>query len=237
MPEGVSAASPPAEDSLRVPMRDIAAFVRQLSHDLRNHLNAAELQSAFIAEVAEDAELKGEVQRLRAMLAEMGASLQRVSSALAPVRLTPMRYEAGELMEDLRERVSKEFPAASDEIEWSIDCEKAGLEIDPQVLLPALVELFANAFLHGRAAGALQARAEVTGPQFRFSLLEPKANFDGSTESWGERPFAKMKHGHYGLGLARVRSVVRAHDGEIRARYDANKSALITTIILPAAVA
>jgi hypothetical protein len=32
---------------LQVAMPDVARFVRQLSHDLRNHLNAAELQSAF----------------------------------------------------------------------------------------------------------------------------------------------------------------------------------------------
>lgn len=233
MREGVSAASPPAEDGVRVPMQDVSAFVRQLSHDLRNHLNAAELQSAFIAEVAQDGEMKGEVQRLRAMLGEMSASLQRVATALAPIRLTPMPYEAGSFMEDLRQRVNRDFPETGTEIEWSIDCGKALLEIDPQVLLPAFVELFANAFLHGREAGALQARAETEGAQFRFTLMEPKAAFAGSTEGWGERPFAKLKHGHYGLGLARVREVIRAHGGEIRAQYDANKSALITTITLP----
>ena len=37
-------------------------FVRQLNHDLRNHLNAIELQSTFLAELAQDGELKPEVQ-------------------------------------------------------------------------------------------------------------------------------------------------------------------------------
>ena len=63
-------------------MPDVVKFVRQLSHDLRNHLNAAELQSAYIAEIAEDPELKEEIKRLRAMISEVGASLQRVTSAL-----------------------------------------------------------------------------------------------------------------------------------------------------------
>ena len=36
---------------------DIVRFIRQLSHDLRNHLNAIELQSAYIGELERDEEL------------------------------------------------------------------------------------------------------------------------------------------------------------------------------------
>ena len=53
-------------------MRTMVGFVRQLSHDLRNHLNAVELQTAFLNELAETPELKEELQRLREMLSEMG---------------------------------------------------------------------------------------------------------------------------------------------------------------------
>ena len=37
-------------DSLSVPWVDAARFIRQFSHDLRNHLNAIELQSAYMGE-------------------------------------------------------------------------------------------------------------------------------------------------------------------------------------------
>ena len=40
-------------------------FVRQLSHDLRNDLNAIELQSAYIGELTQDQELTTEIKRLR----------------------------------------------------------------------------------------------------------------------------------------------------------------------------
>ena len=40
---------------IQVSMPDVVKFVRQLAHDLRNHLNAAELQSAYLDEIAEDA--------------------------------------------------------------------------------------------------------------------------------------------------------------------------------------
>lgn len=77
MPDNASAATdgPPAD--LQIPMPDVVRFVRQLSHDLRNHLNAAELQSAFLNEIAADAEMKEEISRLRGMLSDMGRDLRR----------------------------------------------------------------------------------------------------------------------------------------------------------------
>ena len=66
-------------DSLSVPWVDTVRFIRQLSHDLRNHLNAIELQSAYISELEGDANLKGEVNRLREMISGLTSTLQQVS--------------------------------------------------------------------------------------------------------------------------------------------------------------
>src|SRR5437667_44953 len=60
-----STASEQHTDSLSVSWTDNVRFVRQLSHDLRNHLNAAELQAVYISELTGDAELKTEIKRLR----------------------------------------------------------------------------------------------------------------------------------------------------------------------------
>jgi hypothetical protein len=76
-------------------------------------------------------------------------------------------------------------------------------------------------------------RRRSTAREFRFTLREPKAAFTGSIENWGRQPFRKLKHGHYGLGLPRVRSIVQAHGGELTAQYDQGSSSLITTVSLP----
>ncbi len=41
-------------DVSNVAWSDVVHFIRQLSHDLRNHLNAIELQSAYISELERD---------------------------------------------------------------------------------------------------------------------------------------------------------------------------------------
>jgi len=213
----------------------VARFVRQLSHDLRNHLNAAELQSAYLAEMGEDAELKAEVTRLRTMLSEMGGSLQRLTDALAPIKLTLMPYAAADFVEDLRQQLGRQLPEESRAIEWSVEAADGSLNIDPQILLQAFLELFANAFRHERGSGSIRAQAATKEAAFTFTLEEPKTAFASEMGSWGRQPFAKLKHGHYGLGLPRVRSIIEAHGGQMQARYDSPSSSLVTTIVLPIA--
>src|SRR5204862_5832417 len=105
-------------DSLSVPWSDTVRFVQQLSHDLRNHLNAIELQSAYISELDANAELKGEIKRLREMISGLTAILQNLSRGVAEVTLNPISYRASDLVEDLRKKVGHEFPNESSEIAW-----------------------------------------------------------------------------------------------------------------------
>ena len=231
------ATKPTPGPDLQVPLSDVVKFVRQLGHDLRNHLNAAELQSAYLAEIAADPELQEEVKRLRAMISEVGTSLQRVSSALSSPRLTLMPYGAGDFVEDLRQKLAATSPDESREIEWKVEVGDATLQIDPQSLQPALIELIANAFRHERGEGSVSIDARVEDERFVFSVREPKRSFDRSTENWGREPFRTVGQGHYGLGLHRSRVIIEAHDGQLEARHDSSASTLITTVVLPLAKA
>jgi K+-sensing histidine kinase KdpD len=216
-------------------MPDVVKFVRQLSHDLRNHLNAAELQAAYIAEIAQDSEVKEEIKRLRAMISEVGTSLQRVTSTLSTARLTLMPYSAADLLDDLRQRLAADYPNDSAQMEWSVQPGDASLEIDPQALQPALRELFGNAFRHGRAEGTISVEARIEGDRFVCTIREPKQSFERSTENWGREPFRTVGQGHYGLGLHRARAIIEAHGGQLNARYDSPASSLITTMVFPLA--
>ena len=227
--------TPAPKPDIHVSMSNVVKFVRQLSHDLRNHLNAAELQSAYIAEIAETPELKEEVKRLRAMISEVGASLQRVTTALSSPRLTSMPYGAADFVEDLRQKVASVYPAESSKVDWSTQVGDAGLDIDPQSLQPALLELFANAFRHDRGEGVISVGARIEGDRFVLTIREPKRNAQSSTENWGGEPFRAIGQGHYGLGLHRSRAIIEAHRGQLNARYDSPGPFLVTTVALPLA--
>jgi len=221
-------------DSLSVPWIDAVRFVHQLSHDLRNHLNAIELQSAYISELDGSEELKGEIKRLREMISRFSAVLQKLTG-LGEVKPNLISYRASDFVEDLRKTIGHEFPKESAEITWDIQGGNAMLNVDPQLLQQAFSEVFANAFQHDRGKGALIAAARIDGTRFVFTLREPKARFESSTENWGREPFRKITRGHYGLGLNRVRIIMEAHGGEMHAKYDPKGSTLLTTLTLPQA--
>jgi signal transduction histidine kinase len=221
------------EDSQSVPWTDAIRFIRQLSHDLRNDLNAIELQSAYIEELGKSEEVKNEIKRLREMLSRLASTLQRLSRAVGEVKPNLIPYQATDFMHDLRGKIDRDFPKESREISWDIQLGDAMLNVDPQFFEEAFTELFANAFRHDRGKGPLVARAKIDDKGFLFILREPKARFDLPTQNWGREPLRKISLRHYGLGLNRVRAIVEAHGGELNAQYDPKVSALTTTLRLP----
>jgi K+-sensing histidine kinase KdpD len=224
-----------AQPEIQVSMPEVVKFVRQLAHDLRNHLNAAELQSAYLMEIAESNDLREEIKRLRGMIAQVGGNLQELTAALSQPRLTQMPYAAKDFIEDLQQKLAANYPEEAAAVKWDAAADDATLNIDPQLLLPAFLELFANGFRHERAGGVISAAARTENGRFTFTLTEPKQNFQRSTENWGREPLRTLGQGHYGLGLHRTRAIVEAHGGEFSARHDKETSSLVTTVIFPLA--
>ena len=220
-------------ESPSVPWPDMVKFVRQLGHDIRNNLNAVELQSAYLGELAEEGELKGEVQRLREMISSIGTSLQRLSAALSQVNPTLMSYSAADFVEDMKQKLATDFPTDAAKVTWDVQLKDEQLQIDPQLVQQALLELFANAFQHERNVKAIAAKTYIDNGRFVFELREPKARFDLSTENWGREPLQHIGQGHYGLGLNRTRAITEAHAGNLGAQYERATSTLVTKISLP----
>ena len=212
-------------------------FVGQLNHDLRNHLNAIELQAACLNETAGEAETASEIKRLREMTGDLCTHIQRLSASLAGIQPNTMVYLAAEFLEDLRAKLGLEKPELAAEVEWKNSLGEEALEIDPHLLQEAFLELFCNAGAHERGEGALVFESRREGESIEFILREPKTNFDGETENWGGRPLRQIRSGHYGLGLFRTRSIFEAHHGTLRAQFDPAASSLVTTVSLPILVA
>ena len=229
-------AEPPSEDrtdALNVAWRDVVRFIRQLSHDLRNHLNAIELQSAYISELEREDELKSEIKRLRGMVSGLTSALQSLSKAVSDVKPSLILYRAADLAEDLRKKIDHDFSGQGTAITWNIQVGDAMLNVDPQLLQEALSELFANAFRHSHGKGNVVVTAKTENGQFIFTMEESNARLEGTADNWGCEPLRKVSQGHYGLGLNRVRAIIEAHGGKMYAHYDPENRSLVTTLVLP----
>src|SRR5256885_4794582 len=98
-----SSSEQPGNEPPSVRWPDMVKFIRQLSHDIRNNLNAVELQSAYLAELAEDGEIKNEIHRLRGKISQVGVALQRLTAGLSQVTPTAISYKAADFFEDLKQ--------------------------------------------------------------------------------------------------------------------------------------
>ena len=220
-------------DLLSVRWIDTVRFVHQLSHDLRNHLNAIELQSAYIGELTQDQELTSEIKRLREVVSGMNSTLQLLSRAVGEVAPNVVTYPVVEFLADMRTQIERNFSKESQEITWDVQLQDGILNIDPQLFQEVFVELFANAFRHDRGKGALVARARISDGRLLFTLHEPKAVFSSETQNWGREPFRNIRQRHYGLGLNLIRTIIEAHGGELQAQYDPKAATLVSTMALP----
>ena len=214
-----------------VPWENFVNFVRQLSHDLRNQLNAAELQAALITELTSDEELKSEARRLRELVSQLGVTLQGLSTLVAEPRPTLLLYTVQDFISDLQKKIGHEFPEKGSTVKWDISSSAATLNIDPQLTEWAAVELFRNAFRHDTAGDELQVKASIADQWFTLCIREPKAGEIDPTQ-WMQ-PLQKVSHGHYSLGLRRARNIIAAHGGELTTSFDPGSRMLITTFSLP----
>jgi K+-sensing histidine kinase KdpD len=219
-------------DGINVAWGDIVRFIRQLSHDLRNHLNAIELQSAYISELDGD-ELKDEIVRLRGMVSGLTSALQTLSTAVSEAKPNFIPYQAADFAEDLRKKLGHDFPDQASMVTWNIQGADATLNVDPQLLQEALSEVLGNAFRYLRDKGNVVVAAKKEGGEFLFVIEEHNAQLEGATDNWGYQPFRTITANHYGLGLHRVRAIIEAHAGRMNAHYDSNASVLTTTLALP----
>ena len=222
-----------SKDSLTVPWSNTVSFVRQLSHDLRNDLNAIELQSAYISELTQDQELTTEIKRLREVVTGLNSTLQLLSRAVGEVSPNVIAYPARDFLADMRTQIDRNFPKEKDQITWTLELQNGALNIDPLLFQEVFVELFGNALQHGRADGALVATATIRDSRFVFTLLEPKSGFSSNLQNWAREPLRNIRQRHYGLGLNRVRSIIEAHGGELQAQYDPKAATLVSTVALP----
>ncbi len=221
----------PTGASGNVPWENFVKFVRQLSHDLRNQLNAAELQSALIGELTNDAEIKSEIRRLRELVSQLGATLQSLSASVAEPRPTALPYAAKDFIADMQKKLAHEFPEKGQAVKWEVLPANGTLNIDPELIEWAAAELFRNAFRHDLATDEMQAQASVEGDWFTFSIREAKKE-EIDPAQWMQ-PLQKVSHGHYGLGLRRARRIITAQGGELSAKFDPASKTLTSTITLP----
>ena len=222
------------DDRVSVPWDRIEQFVGQFTHDVRNGLNALELQLTFLGEISTEPETVDEVRRLRGTLLEVTRQLQAIKVATGPVTPNLLEYPTTDLLEDLRERLERLYPDDAPKVSWGNDGRSdrfvAGRS-RPRDQRSA--RAFRQHLPLRRFVDPLHDRPRAARPG-----LHPPGSYrrcaGDRPERWGE-PLLSGRRGAYGLGLFRVRRILETQGGELSFVFSAAENLLTTTATLPGA--
>lgn len=213
----------------------VERFVGQVAHDLRNGLNACELQLTFLAEISSDPEAVDEVKRLRGTVSDMTKQLQNLRTATGNVTAHVMDYPAADLFEDLRERFEKLHPDQKARVQWkaTVGPETTAV-VDPEITMNAGLELLRNALHFAPKEGEVACSLEAVGDRVVLGVEQPLEEPPSlPPETWGATPLQSTRRGAYGLGLFRARRGIEAQAGTLRFQYAPERQTVSAQIALP----
>jgi hypothetical protein len=216
-----------------VPLAAVMAFLKHHLHDVRNDLNALNLESMLLDVYVPPGEGAESVQRIQEMLHHSAARLSTLSRKISEISPGPEVVSAQFILTSWRDEWNSS--GASPDILWEASTVQANVKADPVHLAEVFREWLSNAKLYATTSATVSLKEDGKG-ELVFRLTEPKTE-SVDTTGWGERPFARPRRGSYGLGLWRVHNLVRANHGVWSQRYSPEEKILVSELRLPTAKA
>ena len=215
-----------------VPWPRVTAFVRQHTHDVRNHLNGIDLEAALLRELITDPEALEGVARLRQQVRDTAAELRVLSNRLADPVPRPTAISAAELFEIWQEQCAtvRDAPCA---IHWQSDLDGQQLQLDAGLVTGALLELVQNAFHFHEPSCSIACSGKGLDSAIEFVVREGKSNRPDFSR-WGATPLESTRRGALGLGLWTAHRIIAVSGGQIVRHFDDQQSALVTVTRFPA---
>lgn len=219
-----------------VPLSRLESFLRQLSHDVRNDLNAMELLISYVEDENSGGDIRNALTQLHDAVRYGARRMLRVSKAVQCPDLDCVAYPADLLAEDLRDRLRVERPELSARIEWMNEGQRAVVQIDATLVLEVLTELLENAAGFSSSESRILMRVEPVDGGVLWSVEQQSSEPPANPNQWGLRPLVSTRRGHYGLGLFRVRRILQAHGASLSYSHDAGRSKLVTEVLFSGAI-
>ncbi len=208
---------------------DVAGFVRQHAHDVRNHLNSLDLEAALLDEILADPEGKECIARLRGQIRRSAAELRELSARFSEPKPSLSEQPAREIFLIWQDQLAaiERAPAVA----WKETLGEARIRVDPVAIGEVFRELFVNTRDHAPGA-ELDASAAAQRGEAIYELRERQDRVL-APEEWTDHPFHSTRRGGYGLGLFHAQRLVVAQGGSWSQQFKSTTKELVTRIALP----
>jgi signal transduction histidine kinase len=211
----------------------VDAFLRQLSHDVRNDLNAMHLLISYAEDLGAGENAGAALEQLHGAVRYGSQRMVRVSKAFQIPTPDRIAYPVDLLFEDLRDRLSVEHPELSGRLQWAFSGSPCHALLDPVLALEVMTELLQNAAAFSPPDEPVRVEAEGGGEGAFWRIEQVAPLPPKGMQEWGMRPLESSRRAHYGLGLFRARRVLGALGAGLTFEHDSGRGVLLSEVYFP----
>lgn len=219
-----------SEPGATIAVERLEAFLRQLSHDVRNDLNAMDLLTSYVEDLQPEGSVREALSQLHDSVRYGSQRMQRLSRAVQICDPEWIPYPSDLLFEDVRARYKLDRPEVFERTNWERLGARVVVAVDPGLVMEALLELLDNALGFSPSGTSVRVFVESQehGVLWRIEQVADKCPADIS--QWGRRPLESTRSSRYGLGLFRVRRIVEAHNANLNFFHQPDGQLLVTEV-------
>jgi signal transduction histidine kinase len=216
-----------------VPLAAVVAFLKHHLHDVRNDLNALNLEAMLLDVYVTGSEGAQSVRRIQELLHQSAGRLGALSRKFSEASPSVDTVSAQFVLTSWRDEWNS--GGAAPQITWEASSVQANVKADPVHLAEIFREWLSNAKQYSSPSATVTLTPADNG-EVLFRLTEPKME-PVDTTGWGLQPFARPRRGSYGLGIWRVRTLVKVNGGTWKQYYAPDEGCLVSELRLPVAQA
>ncbi|AYC32523.1 PAS domain-containing protein [Pseudomonas cavernae] len=217
-------------------LSSLGRMVASLAHQIRTPLSAALLYASHLTEqVLEVEQQQRFAGRLKERLHELEHQVRDMLVFARGDLPLPDRLAPKALFEALRG--AAEAHVAGMEVRWQCDSHTGELLCNRDTLVGTVLNLIDNAIQAAGREARLKIHLSTRGNRLRLCVSDNGPGIDAATLARLGEPFFTTKTTGTGLGLAVVKAVARAHQGELqlRSRPGRGTCAILLLPLIPTA--
>ena len=221
-------------DSLRKQYDDMATLAKSLAHEIKNPLSVIRMNMELLHEDFE-AISTPEARQALTKIETVNRQCERLQTMLNDflnfAKLTNLELVAGSLNDQVQQVLTFFEPLAhrqSVTIRTYFDPDLPSINLEPQTLHAALLNLVKNALEAMPNGGELVARTRITRVGVALDLIDTGCGMSSNALLRMFEEFYTSKDEGTGLGLPTAKKIIEAHGGVINVQSEGNRGTQFT---------
>lgn len=221
-------------DDLRKRYNELASLAGSLAHEIKNPLSIIVMNMELLHEDFEampHPDARRALKRTETVIQQCSRLETLLNDFLRFTKLSSLELKAGSLnnqIDQVLDFFESQALKQNIEIIRYLDPELPSINLDPQTLQAALVNLVKNAMEAMPNGGQLVARTRITRKGVALDLIDTGCGMEASELINMFKEFYTSKDGGTGLGLPTAKKIIEAHDARINVQSEVGQGTQFT---------